>query len=73
MIKLPHNKKYQAETLHFNDQLISFGCDLDIGEDCNINNNNTSNIGNYYLSPDDIIPNSKEAKEFLTGKSQFII
>ena len=49
MIKLPHNKKYQAETLHFNDQLISFGCDLDIGEDCNINNNNTSNIGNYYL------------------------
>jgi hypothetical protein len=52
---------------------MSFGCDLDLCEDCNLNNKNTSNIGNYYLSPDDIVPNSKEAKEFLTGNTDFII
>ena len=73
IIKLPHNQKFQAETFHFNDQLMSFGCDLDLCEDCNLNNKNTSNIGNYYLSPDDIVPNSKEAKEFLTGNTDFMI
>lgn len=44
-----------------------FGVDLDLYEDCDINQKSGSNIGWRYESPQGIIKNSTEAKTFMAG------
>jgi hypothetical protein len=47
--------------------LACFGIDLEIYEDCNINDKSGSNIGWKYQPPIGLIKNSPEAKSFMAG------
>ena len=55
-----------------------FGCnnysyDLQISDDCNINNNSISNFGNTYTNLEDIKFNTTIGKTYLAGEHKFIV
>lgn len=68
-----HQKDKENETYHGANLLACFGIDLEIYEDCDINNKSGSNIGWRYDCPSGIIKKSQEAKLFMAGQPNFIV
>ena len=70
---MQHQKEKEYETYHGDKMLACFGIDLEIYEDCNINDKSGSNIGWKYQPPIGLIKNSPEAKSFMAGQQNFTV
>ena len=54
--------------------IMGFGyCDLNISNDCNLNNNSFSILGYSYELPNELSKESEEANTYLAGSHEFKI
>ena len=76
VFSVDHQQKFnvkdnQSSIYHDEDELISFGYDIEISSECNSNNESNSFFGYNYQLPNDCVVGSKQALSFLAGSENF--
>ncbi|CDW83643.1 tldc domain-containing protein [Stylonychia lemnae] len=69
--KLKPYQNFQQAVIHDKSQLVYFGADLKIQNECNINYDSASFLGTTYATPNNLVPKSPEATSFLAGSQYF--